>query len=126
MWDGVGLNEHVSSAESKSGKVAKKSGEPVDGADFEVLCNRDGLLGDRSAEDSGDDDVLVSSGHPFGGRCGSLKLVHSALPLRNVLGRTFPRAQFTCSTPVFAAPEKRLQPPLLHPSRQLVVAPLPA
>ena len=31
----------------------------VDGADFEVFGNDDGLLGDGRGEDSGDDDVLV-------------------------------------------------------------------
>ncbi len=31
----------------------------VDGADFEILGNRDGLLGDGRGEDPGDDDVLV-------------------------------------------------------------------
>ena len=31
----------------------------VDGADFEIFGNRDGLLGDGRGEDSGDDDVLV-------------------------------------------------------------------
>src|SRR5712675_3594327 len=31
----------------------------VDGADFEVFGNGNGLLGDRRGEDSGDDDILV-------------------------------------------------------------------
>jgi len=31
----------------------------VDGADFEIFGNGDGLLGDGSGEDSGDDDIFV-------------------------------------------------------------------
>ena len=57
--DGVAANFAPVADDAESVVAARHDAGQVDGADFKVFGNGNGLFGDRGGEDSGDDDVLV-------------------------------------------------------------------
>ncbi len=57
--DGVAADFTPMLDDADSVVAARHHPGQVDGADFKVFGNSDGLLGDRGGQDSGDDDVFV-------------------------------------------------------------------